>query len=39
VGEPDGLPLPPPAYLYAPEPDEWEVRARAECAAYDSAGG
>ncbi|CAN7691300.1 histone methylation protein DOT1-like protein [Pseudoduganella sp. LjRoot289] len=35
VGAPDGLPLPPPAYLYAPDPDEWEARARAECAAYD----
>ena len=36
VGEPDGSALPPPAYLYAPDPDEWEVRARAECAAYDA---
>lgn len=37
VGEAEGLPLPPPAYLYAPDPDEWDVRARAECAAYDAA--
>lgn len=37
VAVPEGAALPPPAALYAPDPDEWEVRARAECAAYDAA--
>ncbi|KQV79384.1 histone methylation protein DOT1-like protein [Massilia sp. Root351] len=36
IGAADGPP-PSPAYLYAPDPDEWEASARAECAAYDAA--
>lgn len=36
TGPADGPP-PPPACLYAPDPDEWEARVRAECAAQDAA--
>lgn len=37
TGAADGPP--PPAYLHAPDPDEWEARVRAECAAQDVAPG
>ena len=30
---------PPPSYLYTPDADEWEARARAEFAAYDGMAG
>lgn len=36
MGPADG-PAPQPAHLYAPDPDEWEARVRAECASQDAA--